>query len=70
MWPHFTHLFWRIVHGMPVLVSSNWASWTIGIGSFLLVLPVSYSLEPQTLKRQRELPGETDSRSIQVIRAG
>jgi hypothetical protein len=36
MWLHFTHLFWRIVHGMPVLVSSNWASWLILIGTFLL----------------------------------
>lgn len=36
MWPHFVHLFWRTVHGMPVLVSSNWASWLILIGAFLL----------------------------------
>ena len=36
MWPHFVHLFWRTIHGMPLLVSSNWASWLILIGTFLL----------------------------------
>jgi hypothetical protein len=34
MWPHFVHLFWRIVHGAPLLVSSNWAAWLIAIGVF------------------------------------
>jgi hypothetical protein len=36
MWPHLVHLFARIFHGMPLLVSSNWASWLILLGSFLL----------------------------------
>ena len=36
MWPHFSNLFWRILHGMPILVSSNWTSWFILVGTFLL----------------------------------
>jgi len=34
MWPHFVHLFWRSIHGMPLLVSSNWASWSLGLAIF------------------------------------
>jgi hypothetical protein len=36
MWSNFTHIFFRIIHGMPVLVSSNWAAWLIGVGAFAL----------------------------------
>jgi hypothetical protein len=36
MWLHFTHLFWRIMHGMPLLVSSNWASWGLLVAVFFL----------------------------------
>jgi hypothetical protein len=36
MWPHFEHLVWRIIHGMPVLVSSNWANWGLGLAIFVL----------------------------------
>jgi hypothetical protein len=36
MWPHFLHLFVRTIHGMPVLVSSNWASWGLGLAVFFL----------------------------------
>jgi hypothetical protein len=31
-----SHLLLRIFHGMPVLVSSNWAAWILGIATFLL----------------------------------
>jgi hypothetical protein len=33
---HFFHLFLRIVHGMPGLVSSNWAAWLLGVVVFVL----------------------------------
>lgn len=36
MWLHFIHLFWRTIHGMPLLVSSNWASWGLGLVVFVL----------------------------------
>jgi len=36
MWPNFTHLFWKAVHGMPMLVSSNWAAFGMGVGLFVL----------------------------------
>jgi hypothetical protein len=36
MWSNFVHLFWRTIHGMPVLVSSNWASWGLGFAIFVL----------------------------------
>jgi hypothetical protein len=31
-----SHLLLRVLHGMPVLVSSNWAAWILGIATFLL----------------------------------
>jgi hypothetical protein len=34
MWAHFLNILWRIIHGMPVLVSSNWAAWILGILTF------------------------------------
>lgn len=37
MWPHFVHLVWRIIHGMPLLVSSNWANWGLAFASFVFV---------------------------------
>jgi len=36
MWPHFAHLLSRIIHGMPALVSSNWAAFGMGVGLFIL----------------------------------
>jgi hypothetical protein len=36
MWAHFVNVFIRILQGMPLLVSSNWASWLLGIAAFLL----------------------------------
>jgi hypothetical protein len=36
MWPHFVHLVWRTIHGMPLVVSSNWASWALGLVVFVL----------------------------------
>jgi hypothetical protein len=36
MWSHFVDLFWRILHGMPLLVSSNWAAFGMGAGLFAL----------------------------------
>jgi hypothetical protein len=35
MWQHFVHLFGRTMHGMPILVSSNWASWGLGFAIFM-----------------------------------
>lgn len=44
MWPHFLHLFWRTIYGMPLVVSSNWASWALGLAIFVLyeVLAVKF----------------------------
>src|SRR5579871_582256 len=37
MLSRFIRLFIRILHGMPTLVSSNWASWLLGgLGMFVL----------------------------------
>jgi hypothetical protein len=35
MWPHFVNFFLRILHGMPLLVSSNWLAWGLGISAFI-----------------------------------
>jgi hypothetical protein len=37
MWPHFINLFERVLHGIPLLVSSNWADKFWGFGVFLLI---------------------------------
>jgi hypothetical protein len=36
MWPHLLNLLWRIIHGMPLLVSSGWGAWILGLCIFLL----------------------------------
>jgi hypothetical protein len=35
MWLNFVHIFSRVLRGMPLLVSSNWAAWLVGIGAFV-----------------------------------
>lgn len=55
MWTHFLHLLWRIVHGMPVLVSSNWAAWIVGIVAFLLTELLLYVSTPKEERRKRLL---------------
>ena len=53
MWPHFIHLFWRIVHGMPVLVSSNWAASFIGGLTFLVTEFVLFMITPREQRWKR-----------------
>ena len=37
MWLHFVHLFWRVIHGMPLLLSSNWPDKFFGIWIFVVL---------------------------------
>jgi hypothetical protein len=36
MWHNFVDLLLRILHGMPLLVSSNWTGWFLGLIVFVL----------------------------------
>lgn len=36
MWPHFLNFLLRVLRGMPLLVSSNWGAWILGLVLFLL----------------------------------
>ncbi len=44
MWPHFVRIFLRALQGMPFVVSSNWANWSLALAIFLLyeVLAIAF----------------------------
>lgn len=53
MWLHFSNLFWRILHGMPAIVSSNWMAWCLGlVGFFLYHLFIFFFRGKEEMKRQ------------------
>jgi hypothetical protein len=56
MWPHFISVLLRIIHGMPLLVSSNWAAWLVGIGAFIFsqVIVLARSGLKEMLRRWKE----------------
>ena len=53
---HFVHLFIRTLQGMPLLVSSNWASWGLGLGVFLLyeIIAIVVRGWPDMVERWKE----------------
>ena len=53
MWQHFVSFLLRILHGMPLLVSSNWAAWGLGLLAFVVTEAMLFVTTPKESRSKR-----------------